>query len=98
MAVVWRELCPCLNPFGLTGKRPVGPERSEVVLRPFNPFDFFRMGDTGFFTLLCLLALSCGRTGKKPGHGGKKTVPSYQVRKVKNSAVLGPGCISGGKR
>jgi hypothetical protein len=35
-AVVWRELCPCLNPLGSTGKRPVGPERSAAALRPFN--------------------------------------------------------------
>jgi hypothetical protein len=41
---VWRELCPCLNPLGSTGKRPVGPERSAVALRPFNLFDFFRVG------------------------------------------------------
>ena len=36
MVIVWRELCPCLNPLGLTGKRPVGPERSVAALRPFN--------------------------------------------------------------
>jgi putative DNA primase/helicase len=31
-AIAWRELCPCLNPLGSTGKRPVGPERSVAVL------------------------------------------------------------------
>ena len=35
MVIVWRELCPCLNPLGSTGKRPVGPERSVAALRPF---------------------------------------------------------------
>jgi hypothetical protein len=50
---VWWELCPCLNPLGSTGKRPVGPERSVAALRPFNFFDFFlgfvlrRTGKTG---------------------------------------------------
>jgi hypothetical protein len=44
MAVVWRELCPCLNPLGSTGKRPGGPEHSVAALRPFNLFDFFKAG------------------------------------------------------
>jgi hypothetical protein len=42
MDIVWRELCPCLNPLGSTGKRLVGPERSGVALRPFNLFGFIR--------------------------------------------------------
>ena len=31
MVIVWRELCPCLNLLGSTGKRPVGPERSGLT-------------------------------------------------------------------
>jgi hypothetical protein len=34
--ITWREMCPCLNPLGSTGKRPGGPERSVAALRPFN--------------------------------------------------------------
>jgi hypothetical protein len=37
-ALVWRELCPCLNPLGSTGKRPGGPECSVAALRPFVLF------------------------------------------------------------
>jgi hypothetical protein len=64
-AVVWRGLCPCLNPLGSTGKRPGGPERSGAALRPFNLFDFCWTGTAGSFTLLCLLALSSGRIGNR---------------------------------
>ena len=46
--IVWRELCPCLNPLGSTEKRSVGPERSVAALRPFNLFDFFRVGVLDF--------------------------------------------------
>jgi hypothetical protein len=76
-AIVWRELRPCLNPLGSTGKRPGGPERSVATLRPFNLFDFFRAGVLKFLRCFCLLALPCGRTGEKPGHRGKKLGPSY---------------------
>jgi hypothetical protein len=68
--LIWRELCPCLNPLGSTGKRPVGPERSAAALRPFDLFDFFR-GGTGAFTPLFLLALPCEITGKKSAIGVK---------------------------
>ena len=54
MVIVWRELCPCLNPLGSTGKRPVGPERSVAALRPFN-------------FLISSLALSCEERGKNRG-------------------------------
>jgi hypothetical protein len=52
IVIVWRELCPCLNPLGSTGKGPVGPERSVAALRPFNFFDFFRMVGAGCFAAL----------------------------------------------
>jgi hypothetical protein len=51
-AIAWRELYPCLNPLGSTGKRPVGPERSVAALRLFNLFDFFRVRVLDFYAAL----------------------------------------------
>jgi hypothetical protein len=62
--IIRRGLCPCLNPLGSTGKRPVGPERSVAALRPFVLFDFFRMGLLDF-----TLPLPFGFVPRKNGKG-----------------------------
>jgi hypothetical protein len=64
---VWRESCPCLNPLGSTGKRPVGPEHSVAVLWPFNLFDFFWAGVTESFTLFCFLDFALRNNRKETG-------------------------------
>jgi hypothetical protein len=71
MAIIWRELCPCLNPLGATGKRPGDPEHGGG---PYGLLSFLiSFGRaTGSFTPLCLLVLPSGRTGKQPGHRDKK--------------------------
>jgi hypothetical protein len=65
-AVVWQELCPCLNLLGSTGKRPVGPERSVAALRPFYLFDFFRVRTLDFYTVLPF-SLVLRKNGKETG-------------------------------
>jgi hypothetical protein len=39
----------------------------QFVREDRDRFDFFKVGVTGSFTLLCFLILPCGITGKKPG-------------------------------
>jgi hypothetical protein len=70
---VWRKLCPCLNPLGSTGKRPVGPERSVAALRAFDHFDFFRAWVLDFLRCFVLQ-----KNGKETGPWGQKTGAFYQ--------------------